>query len=179
MLEYCLKNDDLHDPFVNDDDLVALGVCTREDLAEIAPLARRINEALIEIFAKIDVKLVDFKIEMGRTSDGTLLLADEISPDSCRLWDQRDHSGKVEHLDKDLFRRNPGRHHPGLRRNRKPFGRTRQSPKALKSQSNAFASPHLRWKPDAGFIFKSSYFLIFRSNFLIFKYDYQTPLSRS
>ena len=95
VLEYFLKNDDLHDPFVNDDDLVALDVCTREDLAEIAPLARRINEALIEIFAKIDVKLVDFKIEMGRTSDGTLLLADEITPDSCRLWDQRDHSGKV------------------------------------------------------------------------------------
>ena len=108
VLEYFLKNDDLHDPFVNDDDLVALGVCTREDLAEIAPLARRINEALIEIFAKIDVKLVDFKIEMGRTSDGTLLLADEITPDSCRLWDQRDHSGKVEHLDKDLFRRDLG-----------------------------------------------------------------------
>ena len=108
VLEYFLKNDDLHDPFVNDDDLVALGVCTREDLAEIAPLARRINEALIDIFAKIDVKLVDFKIEMGRTSDGTLLLGDEITPDSCRLWDQRDHSGKVEHLDKDLFRRNLG-----------------------------------------------------------------------
>ncbi len=108
VLEYFLKNDELHDPFVNDDDLVALDVCTRKDLAEIAPLARRINEALIEIFAKIDVKLVDFKIEMGRTSDGTLLLADEITPDSCRLWDQRDHSGKVEHLDKDLFRRDLG-----------------------------------------------------------------------
>ena len=105
---YFLKNDDLHDPFVNDDDLVALGVCTREDLAEIAPLARKINEALIEIFAKIDVKLVDFKIEMGRATDGTLLLADEITPDSCRLWDQKDHSGKVEHLDKDLFRRGLG-----------------------------------------------------------------------
>ena len=108
VLEYFLKNDDLHDPFVNDDDLVALGVCTREDLAEIAPLARKINEALIEIFAKIDVKLVDFKIEMGRATDGTLLLADEITPDSCRLWDQKDHSGKVEHLDKDLFRRGLG-----------------------------------------------------------------------
>ena len=108
VLEYFLKNDDLHDPFVNDDDLVALDVCTREDLAEIAPLARKINEALIEIFAKIDVKLVDFKIEMGRATDGTLLLADEITPDSCRLWDQKDHSGKVEHLDKDLFRRGLG-----------------------------------------------------------------------
>ena len=98
VLEYFIKNDDLHDPFVNDDDLVALGVCTRQDLAEIAPLARKINEALIEIF----------KIEMGRASDGTLLLADEITPDSCRLWDQKDHSGKVEHLDKDLFRRGLG-----------------------------------------------------------------------
>ena len=57
---------------------------------------------------KPDAALVDFKIEMGRTSDGTLLLADEITPDSCRLWDQRDHSGKVEHLDKDLFRRDLG-----------------------------------------------------------------------
>ena len=94
--------------FIKNDDLVALGVCTREDLAEIAPLARKINEALIEIFAKIDVKLVDFKIEMGRATDGTLLLADEITPDSCRLWDQKDHSGKVEHLDKDLFRRGLG-----------------------------------------------------------------------
>ena len=63
---------------------------------------------LSEIFAKIGIKLVDFKIEMGRTSDGTLLLADEITPDSCRLWDQRDGSGKVEHLDKDLFRRDLG-----------------------------------------------------------------------
>ena len=108
VLEYFLKNDDLHDPFVNDDDLVVLDVCTREDLAEIAPLARRINEALIEIFSNIDVKLVDFKIEMGRTSDGTLLLADEITPDSCRLWDQRNKSTRVEHLDKDLFRRDLG-----------------------------------------------------------------------
>ena len=55
-----------------------------------------------EIFAKLDVKLVDFKIEMGRATDGTLLLADEITPDSCRLWDQKDHSGKVEHLEGDV-----------------------------------------------------------------------------
>ena len=105
VLEYFLKNDDLHDPFVNDDDLVALGVCTREDLAEIAPLARRINEALIEIFAKIDVKLVDFKIEFGRTSDGEIVLADEVSPDTCRLWDMATN----EKLDKDRFRRDLGK----------------------------------------------------------------------
>ena len=137
VLEYFLKNDDLHDPFVNDDDLVALGVCTREDLAEIAPLARKINEALIEIFAKIDVKLVDFKIEMGRATDGTLLLADEITPDSCRLWDQKDHSGKVEHLDKDLFRRGLGEHHPGLRGDRGAASPSSPSPRASKSPSNA------------------------------------------
>ena len=84
VLEYFIKNDDLHDPFVNDDDLVALGVCTRQDLAEIAPLARKINEALIEIFAKIDVKLVDFKIEMGRASDGTLTKSPRI-PAACGI----------------------------------------------------------------------------------------------
>lgn len=126
VLEYFLKNDDLHDPFVNDDDLVALGVCTREDLAEIAPLARKINEALIEIFAKIDVKLVDFKIEMGRATDGTLLLADEITPDSCRLWDQKDHSGKVEHLDQGPVPPWSRQHHPGLRRDRGAPRRTCQ-----------------------------------------------------
>ena len=160
MLEYFLKNDDLHDPFVNDDDLVALGVCTREDLAEIAPLARRINEALIEIFAKIDVKLVDFKIEMGRTSDGTLLLADEITPDSCRLWDQRDHSGKVEHLDKDLFRRDLGDIIPAYEEIESRSGRSSPSPRASKSQSNAFASPHLKRKPDAGFLVISQSFIL-------------------
>ena len=108
VLEYFMKNDDLHDPFVNDDDLVALGVCTRQDLAEIAPLARKINEALIEIFAKIDVKLVDFKIEMGRASDGTLLLADEITPGFLPPVGSEGSPGKVEHLDKDLFRRGLG-----------------------------------------------------------------------
>lgn len=72
------------------------------------PAGPQDQRGLIEIFAKIDVKLVDFKIEMGRATDGTLLLADEITPDSCRLWDQKDHSGKVEHLDKDLFRRGLG-----------------------------------------------------------------------
>ena len=159
VLEYFLKNDDLHDPFVNDDDLVALGVCTREDLAEIAPLARRINEALIEIFAKIDVKLVDFKIEMGRTSDGTLLLADEITPDSCRLWDQRDHSGKVEHLDKDLFRRDWATSSRHTRRSKAAWPSS-PSPRASKSQSNAFASPHLKRKPDAGFLVISQSFIL-------------------
>ena len=83
-------------------------------VGETSQLVKKVTMFPLEIVlrntaaAKIDVKLVDFKIEMGRTSDGTLLLADEITPDSCRLWDQRDHSGKVEHLDKDLFRRDLG-----------------------------------------------------------------------
>ncbi len=107
-----------------------------------SPRSRKINEALIEIFAKIDVKLVDFKIEMGRATDGMLLLADEITPDSCRLWDQKDHSGKVEHLDKDLFRR-------GRAASSRPTKRSRSaspnspSPKASKSPSNALSGSPL------------------------------------
>ncbi|MBT1165433.1 phosphoribosylaminoimidazolesuccinocarboxamide synthase [Bifidobacterium simiarum] len=108
ILEFCLKSDDLGDPFINDDGIIALGIATEEELAEISRQAREVNKQLSDIFSKIDVKLVDFKIEEGKTSDGTILLADEITPDTCRLWDQKDHSGKVEHLDKDLFRRGLG-----------------------------------------------------------------------
>ena len=157
VLEYFLKNDDLHDPFVNDDDLVALGVCTREDLAEIAPLARRINEALIEIFAKIDVKLVDFKIEMGRTSDGTLLLADEITPAVCGIsaitparW-----STSTRICSAATWATSS----PPMRRSKAVWPDS-PSPRASKSQSNAFASPHLKRKPDAGFLVISQSFIL-------------------
>ena len=108
ILEFCLKSDELGDPFINDDGIVALGLASEEELAEISRQARAVNEALKDIFSKIDVQLVDFKIEEGKTSDGTILLADEITPDICRLWDLKDHSGKIEHLDKDLFRRDLG-----------------------------------------------------------------------
>ena len=108
ILEFCLKSDDLGDPFINDDGIVALGLASEDELAEISRQARAVNEALKDIFSKIDVQLVDFKIEEGKTSDGTILLADEITPDTCRLWDLKDHSGKIEHLDKDLFRRDLG-----------------------------------------------------------------------
>ncbi len=114
VLEFYLKNDELHDPFVNDDDLIALGVCTRKDLNEIASLARHVNKTLTKLFADIDIRLVDFKIEAGRASDGSLLLGDEITPDSCRLWNLRRNavgeaaSDEVQHLDKDLFRRDLG-----------------------------------------------------------------------
>ena len=108
ILEFCLKSDALGDPFINEDGIVALGLADEDEIAEISRQARAVNAALLDIFAKIDVKLVDFKIEEGKTSDGAILLADEITPDTCRLWDQKDHSGKIEHLDKDLFRRDLG-----------------------------------------------------------------------
>lgn len=108
ILEFCLKSDALGDPFINVDGIVALGLADDDEIAEISRQARAVNDALSDIFAKIDVKLVDFKIEEGRTSDGAILLADEITPDTCRLWDLKDHSGKIEHLDKDLFRRDLG-----------------------------------------------------------------------
>lgn len=108
ILEFCLKSDALGDPFINEDGIVALGLADEDEIAEISRQARTVNAALLDIFAKIDVKLVDFKIEEGKTSDGAILLADEITPDTCRLWDQKDHSGKIEHLDKDLFRRDLG-----------------------------------------------------------------------
>jgi phosphoribosylaminoimidazole-succinocarboxamide synthase len=118
VLEYYFKSDPLNDPFINDDDAVALGLATREELAQIATLARTINVKLTALFASIDVRLVDFKIEMGKTSDGEILLADEITPDTCRLWDLRSGAdaegdgavkvGQIERLDKDIFRKDLG-----------------------------------------------------------------------
>lgn len=108
ILEFCVKNDELGDPFINDDGIVALGLATEDELAEISRIARSVNDGLLDIFSKIDVQLVDFKIEEGKDADGNILLADEITPDTCRLWDLKDTSGKIEHLDKDLFRRDLG-----------------------------------------------------------------------
>lgn len=108
ILEFCLKSDELGDPFINEDGIVALGLADEDEVAEISRQARAVNAALTDIFARIDVRLVDFKIEEGRTSDGAILLADEITPDTCRLWDLKDRSGRIEHLDKDLFRRDLG-----------------------------------------------------------------------
>lgn len=109
VLELCLKDDTLGDPFINTDDVIALDLATRDQLDIISAKAREINHALTAIFNDINVALVDFKVEMGRTSDGTILLADEITPDTCRLWDTaKTAEGHVEHLDKDLFRRDMG-----------------------------------------------------------------------
>ena len=104
-LEYSLKDDALNDPLINDSHIIALGVATEEELAQIRALAYGVNDALKAFFAGIGVKLIDFKIEAGRLPDGTIILADEISPDTCRFWDAKTN----EKLDKDRFRRDLGR----------------------------------------------------------------------
>lgn len=104
IFEICYKDDALGDPLINDHHAVAVGAATYDELKTIYDLTGRINELLKDLFDKINVKLVDFKIEFGKTSDGQIVLADEISPDTCRLWD-KDTNKK---LDKDRFRRDLG-----------------------------------------------------------------------
>lgn len=104
VLEYSYKDDDLGDPLINDYHALALGIVTREDLDTVAELAFKVNDVLKAYFAGVNIELVDFKIEFGKTPDGQIILADEISPDTCRLWDAATH----EKLDKDRFRRDMG-----------------------------------------------------------------------
>ena len=103
-LEFSYKNDELGDPMINDYHILALGLATREELATIAGYAFKVNEVLKKYLLNFDIELVDFKLEFGKLSDGTIVLADEISPDTCRFWDVKTH----EKLDKDRFRRNLG-----------------------------------------------------------------------
>lgn len=105
VLEYCYKDDALGDPLINDYHAMALGIATREDLDKIAEMTFKVNKVLTQYFKSINIELVDFKIEFGRTPDGEIILADEISPDTCRLWDAKTH----EKLDKDRFRRDLGK----------------------------------------------------------------------
>lgn len=99
-LEFSYKNDELGDPLINDYHAIALGIASREEIDEISDIAFKVNEGLKEIFLNIGIKLIDFKIEVGRTADGEIVLADEISPDTCRLWDAETN----KKLDKDRFR---------------------------------------------------------------------------
>ena len=103
ILEFSYKNDDLGDPFINDYYALALGLATREELDTIAKYAFKVNEFMVGFFKKLNIDLIDFKIEFGRFK-GQILLADEISPDTCRFWDSKTH----EKLDKDRFRRDLG-----------------------------------------------------------------------
>ena len=102
--EFSYKNDDLHDPLLNDSHAIALKLATKEEIAEIRSMALKINEVLKAYFLNLNIKLVDFKLEFGKTSNGEIVLADEISPDTCRFWD----AATNEKLDKDRFRRDMG-----------------------------------------------------------------------
>ncbi|MDD7593529.1 MAG: phosphoribosylaminoimidazolesuccinocarboxamide synthase [Peptoniphilaceae bacterium] len=103
-LEFSYKNDDLHDPLINRSHALALKLATAEELDAIGEYALAVNDALKAFFDRLNVTLVDFKLEFGRLADGTIVLADEISPDTCRFWDKT----TGEKLDKDRFRRDMG-----------------------------------------------------------------------
>lgn len=104
VLEYCYKSDELGDPMVNEYHIAAMNWVSRENLDRMAAYSLRINELLERYFKALGIELVDFKLEYGLTADGELVLADEISPDTCRFWDSQTH----EKLDKDRFRRDMG-----------------------------------------------------------------------
>ena len=103
-IEFSYKNDALHAPLLNSYHALALGLATKEEIETIKTMAFRVNEILKAYFLKLNVRLVDFKLEFGRLPDGKIVLADEISPDTCRFWD----ATTGEKLDKDRFRRDMG-----------------------------------------------------------------------
>ena len=103
VLEFCYKNDALGDPMVNETHILAAGFATKEEIDEISRMALKVNEVLCKFFLHVNVELIDFTLEFGRFH-GKILLADEISPDTCRFWDVNTH----EKLDKDRFRRDLG-----------------------------------------------------------------------
>lgn len=103
-IEFSYKNDELHDPLINRYHALALKLATKDEIETIKTMAFKINQILKEYFLNLNVKLVDFKLEFGRLTDGTIVLADEISPDTCRFWDAETN----EKLDKDRFRRDMG-----------------------------------------------------------------------
>ena len=103
-VEFSYKNDALGDPLINSSHAYALGLATKEEIEYIKKTALKVNEVMKEYFYKLGIKLVDFKIEFGKLPDGKIILADEISPDTCRLWDLKTN----EKLDKDRFRRDMG-----------------------------------------------------------------------
>ena len=103
-LEFSYKNDDLHDPLINHYHALALELATQEEIDTISAYAFKVNEILSKYLLQFNIRLIDFKLEFGRLADGTIVLADEISPDTCRFWD----ATTGAHLDKDLFRHDLG-----------------------------------------------------------------------
>jgi phosphoribosylaminoimidazole-succinocarboxamide synthase len=104
IVEFYYKEDRLDDPFINDEHVKLLNIATEQEIIEIKTLALKVNEVLKALFQDINIRLIDFKIEVGRTAEGKIILADEISPDTCRLWDLTTN----DHLDKDVYRRDIG-----------------------------------------------------------------------
>ncbi|WP_251867456.1 phosphoribosylaminoimidazolesuccinocarboxamide synthase [Enterococcus malodoratus] len=104
IVEFYYKNDELDDPMVAEDHIKLLEIATADEIAQLRQMALEVDQALIELFDSMEIKLIDFKLEFGRQNDGSILLADEISPDTCRLWDKKTN----EHLDKDIYRRDLG-----------------------------------------------------------------------
>lgn len=105
LVELYFKNDALGDPFINEDHAVLLKAANHDEIVRLKKLAREINIHLVDIFSRIGLDLVDFKLEFGKLPDGSILLGDEITPDCCRLWDKQTR----EKMDKDRFRRDLGR----------------------------------------------------------------------
>lgn len=103
VLEFCYKNDELGDPMVNDYHILAAGFATQEEIDQISAMSLKVNEVLKKFFLSVNIEVIDFKLEFGRCAEG-IILADEISPDTCRFWDVNTH----EKLDKDRFRRDLG-----------------------------------------------------------------------
>ncbi len=104
IIEFYLKDDKLDDPMMNEEHIQLLELATAEEIKKIKKMTLEVNTALQKVFKEIDIQLIDFKLEFGKQADGTILLADEISPDTCRLWDVK----TGEHLDKDVYRRDLG-----------------------------------------------------------------------
>lgn len=105
IVEFYYKNDELNDPLVNDEHCKIMGIIDSDETAEfLKTTARKINSVLMEFFAKANLRLIDFKVEFGRDENGEILLADEISPDGCRLWDKNSN----KKMDKDIFRQSLG-----------------------------------------------------------------------
>ena len=104
IFDLCLRRSDLGDPLINDHHAVALGLLSYEELSELYEMSAKINCLVTELYSKAGITVVDFKIEFGRAADGSLVLADELSPDTCRLWDK----ATGERMDKDRFRRDLG-----------------------------------------------------------------------
>ncbi|MDM7862699.1 phosphoribosylaminoimidazolesuccinocarboxamide synthase [Staphylococcus borealis] len=104
LVEFFYKNDDLNDPLITDDHVKLLNIANDSEIETLKTMAKDINKVLIELMNKMDLRLVDFKIEFGKTSDGKILLADEISPDTCRIWDKHSDTN----FDKDVYRNDTG-----------------------------------------------------------------------